>query len=115
MEFLRDPVRYLLNADEAQSDAIMREVESRQTDADSAELGELSILAAGSLAKATPDDGELKVADKPATARTPKAKKAKPRVEGQRELLLPIAGGKKAEAQSKTATVSNPRRKAGSV
>ena len=30
LQFLRDPVRFLLNADEAQSDAIMREVESRQ-------------------------------------------------------------------------------------
>ena len=30
LEFLRDPVRYFLNTDEAQSDAIMREVESRQ-------------------------------------------------------------------------------------
>ena len=29
-EFLRDPVRYFLNTDEAQSDAIMREVENRQ-------------------------------------------------------------------------------------
>ena len=48
------------------------------------------------------DDG------KPAKAAKPKKPKAK--VEGQREMLLPIAGGK-AEAEAKPAKA--PRRKAG--
>jgi DNA end-binding protein Ku len=47
---------------------------------------------------------------KPAKASKPKRPKAK--VEGQREMLLPIAGGKEAEA-TKLAKVSRPRRKAG--
>jgi DNA end-binding protein Ku len=41
-----------------------------------------------------------------------KAKKPKMRVEGQRELLLPIAGGK-TQAEAKSAKVSTARRKAG--
>ena len=44
-------------------------------------------------------------------AKPTKAKKAKPRVDGQRELLLPIAGGAAAKAES--AAVAKPRRKAG--
>jgi hypothetical protein len=46
--------------------------------------------------------------DKPAKAARPKKPKAK--VEGQREMLLPIAGGK-TEAEAKPA--KTPRRKAG--
>jgi hypothetical protein len=41
-----------------------------------------------------------------------KAKKVEAEVEGQREMLLPIAGGK-AESEAKPAKVSTPRRKAG--
>ena len=56
---------------------------------------------------------ELKAANdetKPAKASKPKKPKAK--VEGQREMLLPIAGGK-TEAEAKPAKVSTTRRKAG--
>src|ERR1700675_2260688 len=49
-------------------------------------------------------EAEAKAAEKPAAAKAPKPKKAKPRVEGQRELLLPIAG-KKGE-EKKPASVS---------
>ena len=95
LEFLRDPVRYFLNTDEAQSDAIMREVENRQK----GEVFDVSTLAgvdqpAPSLAKELEAEGELKAVKKSATAKAPKAKKAKPRIEGQREMLLPIAGKK---------------------
>ena len=117
LEFLRDPVRYFLNADEAQSDAIMREVENRQkgevADPRSgfSPLAIIDPLAERSLAKELKDDGELKAAKKPPAAKAPKAKKAKPRVEGQRELLLPITGKKGEEQKSAQAPVS--RRKAG--
>jgi len=47
---------------------------------------------------------------KPSNASRPKKSKAK--VEGQTEMLLPIAGGK-AEAEVKPAKVSTPRRRAG--
>jgi hypothetical protein len=94
LEFLRDPVRYFLNTDEAQSDAIMREIESRQK----SEVFDVSTLAsvdqpAPSLAKELEAEGELKAVKKSATAKAPKAKK-KSRIEGQREMLLPIAGKK---------------------
>ena len=94
LEFLRDPVRYFLNTDEAQSDAIMREIESRQK----SEVFDVSTLAsvdqpAPSLAKEMEAEGELKAVKKSATAKAPKAKK-KLRIEGQREMLLPIAGKK---------------------
>lgn len=56
-------------------------------------------------------EAEAKAANKPAAAKAPKPKKAKPRVEGQREFLLPI-DGKKGE-EKKPASVSTPRRKAG--
>ena len=100
LEFLRDPVLYFLNTDEAQSDAIMREVESRQRGAVSDLRGDLSTLAGvdhlavQSLAKELEDNGGLKVVKKPPTAKAPRAKKAKLRVEGQREMLLPISGKK---------------------
>jgi len=116
-EFLRDPVRYFLNTDEAQSDAIMREVENRQkgevADPRSgfSPLAIIDHLAERSLAKKLKDDGELKAAKKPPAAKAPKVKKAKPRVEGQRELLLPIPGKKAEEQKSVQAPVS--RRKAG--
>ena len=111
-EFLRDPVRYFLNADEAQSDAIMREVENRQRGevADS-HSGFSPLAAERSLAKELKDDGELKAAEKPPAAKAQKAKKAKPRVEGQRELLLPIPGKKGQEKKSAQAPASG--RKAG--
>ena len=50
--------------------------------------------------------------DQSKPVKTTKPKKPKPKVEGQREMLLPIAGGK-AEAEAKPAKVSTPRRKAG--
>jgi hypothetical protein len=53
----------------------------------------------------------MKAAKKPPAAKVPKAKKAKPRVEGQRELLLPIPGKKGEENKSGQAPVT--RRKAG--
>lgn len=116
-EFLRDPVRYFLNTDEAQSDAIMREVENRQKGevADprrgfSPPLAVIDHRAERSLAKELKDDGELKAAKKPPAAKSPKAKKAKPRVEGQRELLLPIPGKKGEETKPAQSPVS--RRKA---
>jgi hypothetical protein len=117
LEFLRDPVRYLLNADEAHSDAIMREVEGRQRSEVSDARSDLSGLdsadqpAAQSLASQLKDGGELKAGKKPPAAKAPKVKKAKPRVEGQRELLLPIPGKKGEEQKSVQAPVS--RRKAG--
>lgn len=117
LEFLRDPVRYFLNTDEAQSDAIMREVENRQkgevADPRSgfSPLAIIDPLAERSLAKDLKDDGELKAVKKPPAAKAPKAKKAKPRVEGQRELLLPIPGKKGEEKKPAHAPVS--RRNAG--
>ena len=110
LEFLRDPVRYFLNTDEAQSDAIMREIESRQK----SEVFDVSTLAsvdqpAPSLAKELEAEGELKAVKKSATAKAPKAKK-KSRIEGQREMLLPIAG-KKTE-DKKPAQLPKSRRQA---
>ena len=57
---------------------------------------------------------EMKAANDGGKAKAPKAaqpKKGKPKVDGQRELLLPIPGGKAEEKQP--AKVSAPRRKAG--
>jgi hypothetical protein len=71
LQFLRDPVRYFLDSDEAQSDAIMREIESRQP----------SSIAAAALRKSS------------------RAGRGKVKVDGQRELLLPIPGGKTPEKQ----------------
>ena len=112
LEFLRDPVRYFLNTDEAQSDAIMREVESRQK----GEVFHVSTSArvdqpAPSLAKELEAEGGLKALKKSATAKAPTAKKAKPRIEGQREMLLPIAGKKTEE--KKPAQSAASRREAG--
>jgi DNA end-binding protein Ku len=59
---------------------------------------------------------EMKVANDSAKNKTPKApppKKGKPKVEGQREMLLPIPGGKAIAAEKKAAKVSAPRSKAG--
>ena len=112
LEFLRDPVRYFLSTDEAQSDAIMREVENRQkgevADPRSGFSPPLTIIDHLAELKV---DGEMKAAKKPPPAKAPKAKKAKPRVEGQRELLLPIPGKKGEERKSGQAPVT--RRKAG--
>ena len=91
-QFLRDPLRYFLDSDEAQSDAIMREVEARQKDDVSAAFAAVSV-------------------EKPEAPRTPKTKKAKRRVEGQREMLLPIAGGKPVD--NGTAKIPEPGRKVG--
>jgi hypothetical protein len=116
LEFLRDPVRYFLNTDEAQSDAIMREVESRQKGevadlrSDFSSRAVVDHLAERSPAKELKDNGESKAAKKPPAAKAPKAKKAKPRVEGQRELLLPIPGKK---GEEKPAQAPASRRKAG--
>jgi hypothetical protein len=88
LEFVRDPVRYFLKAGEDHSDAIMREIEARQ------------------------EGGASTVSSQPGTvAKARKPKKAKPKVEGQREMLLPIPGGKPA-AEKARATVT-PRSKAG--
>jgi hypothetical protein len=56
------------------------------------------------LAETANDEGKSVKASRP--------KKSKAKVEGQREMLLPIAGGK-AQAEVKPAKVSTPRRKAG--
>jgi DNA end-binding protein Ku len=50
--------------------------------------------------------------DETKQAKASRPKKPKAKVEGQREMLLPIAGGK-AEAEAKPAKVSTSRRKAG--
>ena len=103
LQFLRDPVRFFLNADEAQSDAIMREVESRQNFEAAIPRSDVSPpalverRAQVDLANEPMDDAELKVLEKPRAAKAPRAKKAKPRVLGQGEMLLPIAGKKPAE------------------
>jgi DNA end-binding protein Ku len=57
---------------------------------------------------------EMKIANdggKAKAAKAPPPKKGKPKVDGQRELLLPIPGGKTEEKQP--AKVATPRRKAG--
>jgi len=83
-QFLRDPVRFFLNADEAQSDAIMREVESRQK-------GEASGVNSNFWLS------EAKAAKEPLAAKLSRGKKVKSRVESQREMLLPISGKKTEE------------------
>jgi hypothetical protein len=106
--FLRDPVRYLLTTDEAQSYAIMREVENRQKDeADLPSVANVDNAPEQRLAK----DAELNVDEKPATAKAARAKKRKPKVEGQTEMLLPIPGGKGRERKPVQANASG--RKAG--
>jgi hypothetical protein len=117
-QFLRDPVRFLLNADEAQSDAIMREVESRQkfeaaiSRSDASPPATVERRARVDLANEPMEDAELQVLEKPRGAKAPRAKKAKPRVLGQGEMLLPIAGKKPAE-EKKPAQPQAPGRKAG--
>jgi hypothetical protein len=117
LQFLRDPVRFFLNADEAQSDAIMREVESRQnfeasiSRRDAAPPVVVERRAQLDLANEPMDDPELQVLEKPRAAKA-RAKKAKPRVEGQGHLLLPIAGKKPAE-EKKPAQPQASGRKAG--
>jgi len=78
-KFLADPVRYFLDANEAQTDAIMREIEVRQNMAARADF-------------AAADETILE-ANKPPVTKAPRKKKLAPRVDGQRELLLPIKGG----------------------
>jgi hypothetical protein len=78
-KFLADPVRFFLDASEAQSDAIMREIEVRQNAAARAELAAA--------------DQTILEANKPPVTKAARKKKSAPRVEGQRELLLPIKGG----------------------
>jgi hypothetical protein len=73
-EFLANPVEFFLNANEAQSDAIMREIEGRQ--------GSVRPKPAAQNAVATA------FSEKPSRAKKPRAEG-----ESQRELLLPIAGG----------------------
>jgi DNA end-binding protein Ku len=46
-------------------------------------------------------------------AKASKPKKAKPRVEGQREMLLPIFGGKSAAEPAKRETKTAPKHRAG--
>jgi hypothetical protein len=84
LAFLRAPVTYFLETDETQSDAIMREIERRQN-------GPLSRSSKNSAAPAS-----VHVAAEKST----RARKAKPKVEGQREMLLPIPGGKTSDRQA---------------
>ncbi len=72
--FLADPVRFFLNASEAQSDAIMREIQARQTP------------------RAVAHNG-AKTGDANVAVKAVRKKKPKRRVDGQREMLLPITGG----------------------
>lgn len=69
--FLSDPVQFFLKATEAQSDAIMREIEARQ-DVIRPAVQETS---------------------KPTLAKAKRKQKQRPKIEGQREMLLPITGG----------------------
>jgi hypothetical protein len=78
LAFLRAPVTYFLETDETQSDAIMREIERRQNSALSGSSNKLAAPASVN----------------PAVQKTMRARKVKPKVEGQREMLLPIPGGK---------------------
>jgi hypothetical protein len=93
--FLADPVRFLLNANEAQSDAIMREIEGRQRQVEP--VAKKAVETAAESNKAT-------------AAKAGRKKKAAPRIDGQRELLLPITGGAGAATVRAKAA---PGRKAG--
>jgi hypothetical protein len=84
LAFLRAPVTYFLETDEAQSDAIMREIERRQN----------SPLSRSSNNTAAPASVHTAV-EKPT-----RAHKARAKVEGQREMLLPIPGGKTSGRQA---------------
>ena len=92
--FLRDPMRYFLDADEIQSDAIMRELEVRQN----------SVAAASVKAETAQEAVSQPV------AKTPRKKKQKARIDGQREMLLPITGG--GSQMAKVVEVSAAGRKA---
>jgi len=83
-DFLRDPVGFFLRTGEAQSDAIMREVERRQ----SRDVSEVNVRAS-------------------------KSKKTKPKIDGQREMLLPIPGMKTVGEPEKSDAKTTSRRKAG--
>ena len=78
LAFLRAPVTYFLETDEAQSDAIMREIERRQK----------SALSGSTHNSAAPASVHA------AAEKSTRARKARPKVEGQREMLLPIPGGR---------------------
>jgi hypothetical protein len=78
-KFLADPVRYFFDANDAQTDAIMREIEVRQNTAARADFAAA--------------DQTILEANKPPVTKAPRKKKSAPRVDGQRELLLPIKGG----------------------
>jgi hypothetical protein len=82
--FLRAPVTYLLETDEAQSDAIMREIERRQN----------NTISRSSNNSAAPASAHA------AMEKSTRARKAKPKVEGQREMLLPIPGGKTSDRRA---------------
>jgi hypothetical protein len=84
LAFLRAPVTYFLETDETQSDAIMREVERRQN----------SALSRSSNNSAAPASVHA------AVDKSRRARKAKPKIEGQREMLLPIPGGKTSDRQA---------------
>jgi hypothetical protein len=86
LQFLRDPVRYFLESDEAQSDAIMREIEGRQP----------RLIA-------NPDKSSVAPSRK-----APRVNKAKTKIEAQREFLLPIPGGKNLDRR----TASGPNAEA---
>ena len=93
LAFLRDPVTYFLQSDETQSDAIMREIENRQASAIS-DPATASVSPATVRASVGAFESKGDGMRAPATARAPRANKLKPKVEGQREMLLPIPGGK---------------------
>ena len=97
--FLRNPVQFFLDATDAQSDAIMREVQARQG------IATPQVAAFKATAK-TEQDANQSVA-----ARLPRTKKQKPRIDGQREMLLPITGG--AGEAAKVAAAPTIGRKAG--
>ncbi len=90
--FLADPVRFFLNASEAQSDAIMREIQAPQTP------------------RAVAHNG-AKTGDANVAVKAVRKKKPKRRVDGQREMLLPITGG--AAEDPEQVRAPSTRRKAG--
>jgi hypothetical protein len=96
LEFLRAPVTYFLESDETQSDAIMREIERRQNSAIASSSSKLTAPAHVHPAMAR-------------SAKPTRASKVKPKVEGQREMLLPIPGGKSPDRKALIDPASPPR------
>ena len=99
LKFLRDPVRFFLDAEGVQSDAIMREIEARQ----------IPRNAVGEPAAHTRET--IRESDKQAVTKAARKKKPAPGADGQRELLLPITGG--AAELTERALAPSAGRKAG--